>query len=925
MEQVKRSERLNDAVMKYQALKRKPLTEAQARKSMIIYLKNMAGFKMNYFKGMTYSEIRPLFEKHYNYNQAFLVEVNEEVTLPEKGVEVEAHKREGESLEKENFDREDLESLWKLVKERYPLTHFTLEKMMSNVRLEVEEESEMSLKLLRLVRRQLNEGDLMLRLCHKVIAYSIAERSLAPKKRLQGLTVIAPDLSVIDIAELARLQIYNRINDTWAWVASGPERQPNAATHFPEPPPVAELARTLPQRVARQEEVHRIREALGNKKGPLPKEAAGTQTSHSKKKKKFIMTQDNNPSQTSGSTLVVVKMCKEVQQAANVQTSLGGTASTILHSEFASRHDALEDFTTEVDHGKSDPKDSLSQKQTHFIRKCGVLCRELNVEVKYDALMRKYGALQPAIEMDSNTSIGRLCLGKNNQGFVAEGIENKEQMEEEGERYFTPCYVGGLHAYDGEINLKYEKNLISNYFAVKLCLEYEEKYEEKLVKREVLVSLKREFYFVKVIVNPEEDDVEPSVILDRWFMRLTKGIAYFGNGIIKIHPELDPFLDNSEETKKFEDDWDHLLDIDFGDMPEIDKVALPPFKEAAREALAIDICKRFSILKEERPVIKTLAYSDKYKKILDRIVMDKLKVDGEIKKEEEEAIKQVKEEALKEKEDHEAFVIPIQLEAKSNLNALADTDSDINAEHVGVLKDVMYKVGDTTITAKFLILDMPIDKDAPILVGRAFLYTCGSILNTRDRITSTFYGVYHQIFRAAKTSLNTKESDSDDEEDYGIQRNNFESPIYGPKPAKYLNCNDLMDRALALLEILSPFRKIYVWKKAVGFLGSFPGPLQHMEWKPDYKENFGSDEVLFTSEAWKRAFDINEPIYTKLCHEFYATFEFDEAVADDELMTKKAIKFRLCGKAYAMSILDFAKRLGQIPTADAIDHKHKET
>ncbi|GKF77666.1 hypothetical protein Tco_0230136 [Tanacetum coccineum] len=56
-------------------------------------------------------------------------------------------------------------------------------------------------------------------------------------------------------------------------------------------------------------------------------------------------------------------------------------------------------------------------------------------------------------------------------------------------------------------------------------------------------------------------------------------------------------------------------------------------EEAAREALAIDICKRFSILEEERPVIETMAYSDKYKKILDGIVMDKIKLDGEIKKE----------------------------------------------------------------------------------------------------------------------------------------------------------------------------------------------------------------------------------------------------------------------------------------------------
>ncbi|GJZ25369.1 hypothetical protein Tco_0569622 [Tanacetum coccineum] len=35
-------------------------------------------------------------------------------------------------------------------------------------------------------------------------------------------------------------------------------------------------------------------------------------------------------------------------------------------------------------------------------------------------------------------------------------------------------------------------------------------------------------------------------------------------------------------------------------------------------------------------------------------------------------------------------------------------------------------------------------------------------------------------------------------------------------------------------------------------------------------------EEIFSSEAWRRAFDINEPIYTELCHEFYSTYEFDE-------------------------------------------------
>nr|GFB35178.1 hypothetical protein [Tanacetum cinerariifolium] len=52
-----RKQKEDNAVKRYQALKRKPQTEAQARKNMMIYLKNVAGFKMDYFKGMTYDDI----------------------------------------------------------------------------------------------------------------------------------------------------------------------------------------------------------------------------------------------------------------------------------------------------------------------------------------------------------------------------------------------------------------------------------------------------------------------------------------------------------------------------------------------------------------------------------------------------------------------------------------------------------------------------------------------------------------------------------------------------------------------------------------------------------------------------------------------------------------------------------------------------
>nr|GEY73916.1 hypothetical protein [Tanacetum cinerariifolium] len=267
------TENQDNVVMRYQALKRKPVTEALARKNMMIYLKNIAGFKMDFFKRMTYNEIRPIFKKHYNSIQAFLEKEEEEEAEELKRhlqimvnddddvfteatplaskvpiVDYQIHHENNKTYYKiiradgthklflsfitllKNFDREDLHTLWKLVKERfestdpknflddfylntlnimfekpnvkaniwrdqksryglakvkrwklfescrvyiitltttqmillvekkYPLTTFSLEQMLNNMRLEVEEESKMSLELLRLVRRQLNEG-----------------------------------------------------------------------------------------------------------------------------------------------------------------------------------------------------------------------------------------------------------------------------------------------------------------------------------------------------------------------------------------------------------------------------------------------------------------------------------------------------------------------------------------------------------------------------------------------------------------------------------------------------------------------------------------------------------------------------------------------------------------------------------------------
>ncbi|GKA70750.1 hypothetical protein Tco_0776889 [Tanacetum coccineum] len=153
--------------------------------------------------------------------------------------------------------------------------------------------------------------------------------------------------------------------------------------------------------------------------------------------------------------------------------------------------------------------------------------------------------------MDPTSSLGRICLGENVYGSSSEKVEGHgdwnalEYMDTVGskEKKVTKALT-----YDGEINLAFDENLISNKYAVKLCLDYEVKKGNKLVKKELIVALKGELYFVKFIINPKEDDVEPRVIFGRSFMRLVNGIVDFGSVVITVYPEQDTFEDDSKKT-----------------------------------------------------------------------------------------------------------------------------------------------------------------------------------------------------------------------------------------------------------------------------------------------------------------------------------------------------------------------------------------
>nr|GEV25341.1 hypothetical protein [Tanacetum cinerariifolium] len=66
-------------VQRYQAIKRKLMTEAQARRNMIMYLKNVVGFRLDYFKGLSYDDIHQIFKVKFNLNVDFLINTKEQM------------------------------------------------------------------------------------------------------------------------------------------------------------------------------------------------------------------------------------------------------------------------------------------------------------------------------------------------------------------------------------------------------------------------------------------------------------------------------------------------------------------------------------------------------------------------------------------------------------------------------------------------------------------------------------------------------------------------------------------------------------------------------------------------------------------------------------------------------------------------------
>ncbi|GJT47325.1 hypothetical protein Tco_0956040 [Tanacetum coccineum] len=92
------------SVLRYYALKNRPVSIAQARRNIITYLKNQGGYKESYFKKMSYDDIRPIFERVWDHVNTF-IPIGSEV---EKDSSKPSERETSKTMEEEKVEEEDV-------------------------------------------------------------------------------------------------------------------------------------------------------------------------------------------------------------------------------------------------------------------------------------------------------------------------------------------------------------------------------------------------------------------------------------------------------------------------------------------------------------------------------------------------------------------------------------------------------------------------------------------------------------------------------------------------------------------------------------------------------------------------------------------------------------------------------------------------
>ncbi|GJY97167.1 putative ribonuclease H-like domain-containing protein [Tanacetum coccineum] len=322
------------------------------------------------------------------------------------------------------------------------------------------------------------------------------------------------------------------------------------------------------------------------------------------------------------------------------------------------------------------------------------------------------------------------------------------------------------------------------------------KYGRKMI-REVHVEIHGFMFLVDFVVIGYAKEDETSVLVGRDFLVTSKSRVDFGIGemrinltmleeVKEINAMLDALVENLEEVGSSNDDLVKMgkasrnknnkvnkltppLEIKIKEIPTISTTTpLSPIyhpltqkqKEKVKEVLD---CK-YKELEESKPILEALENYMTYQKKLNEVLMGRARLNSD------------------DYGDPKPY--------NSNLTMADNTQ----AKAMGEVKNVRIQIGYQAYLVDFLILDIPVDKELPLLLGHPFLRTCGAVIDMGHEEDDWFSC-------------------------FEVGRDEDGNSKYGPIAPSFLDIEDDMERALAMKAYFNPFKNIIIFKKLIDFLG----------------------------------------------------------------------------------------------------------
>ncbi|GJW12461.1 retrovirus-related pol polyprotein from transposon TNT 1-94 [Tanacetum coccineum] len=236
-----------------------------------------------------------------------------------------------------------------------------------------------------------------------------------------------------------------------------------------------------------------------------------------------------------------------------------------------------------------------------------------------------------------------------------------------------------------------------------------------------------------------------------------------------------------------------------------------------------------------------------YKKKLDEILIGKKRLN---KKEfsEEDKVGIIEHGLPKKMWGPKNYVLPVKISSVVEMVALVDTGASV----MGEVKNMRIQIGYQAYVVDLLILDIPVDPELPLLLGRPFLRTYGAII---DMGICTLYiddGVIRHTYFPKPWSKSYVEAFEIEGEDdwlgsFEVGRDEDGNVKYGPVAPSFIDIEDDMERALAMEAYFNPFKNAIVFKKLVDFLGSLPVQLKNLDWG---NEGYGTYKKVDGDGDW---------------------------------------------------------------------------